>query len=98
MTVEFISQSPRKYGTRRGSYLRPLDRQSDSHTGMHSTVIKMSGSILGRIAQSLKCLAADMCLTAGPGVVSSILAPSHTFREIDHGKLISKAILSLPLI
>ena len=39
-----------------------------------------------RIAQSVKCLTAD------PGVASSILAGSHTFAEIDH-EIISTAIL-----
>ena len=33
-----------------------------------------------------------MCLTADPGVVSLILAQSHTFTEIDH-EIISSAIL-----
>ena len=38
----------------------------------------------GRVAQSVTCLATDACLTADPGVVSSIPARSHTFVEIDH--------------
>ena len=38
----------------------------------------------GRIVQSVTCLTADSCLTADPGVVSLILAQSHTFMEIDH--------------
>ena len=38
------------------------------------------------------CLTTDTCLTADPGVASSILAQSHTFAEIDH-ELISTAIL-----
>ena len=46
----------------------------------------------GRIAQSVTCLTADMCLTANPGVASSIPARSHTFMEIDH-EIISTAIL-----
>ena len=40
----------------------------------------------GCVAQSLTCLTAD------PGVTSSILAHSHTFVEIDH-EIISMAIL-----
>ena len=40
----------------------------------------------GSIAQSI------MCLTAGPGVASSIPARSHTFVVIDH-EIISTAIL-----
>ena len=38
------------------------------------------------------CLTADTCLTADPGVASSIPARFHTFAEIDH-KIISTAIL-----
>ena len=38
----------------------------------------------GRLAQSVKCLATDACLTADPGVASSIPVRSHTFVEIDH--------------
>ena len=46
----------------------------------------------GRVAQSVTCLATDACLTADPGVVSSIPARSHTFVEIDH-EIISTVIL-----
>ena len=46
----------------------------------------------GRVAQSVTCLATDACLTADPGVASSILARSHTFVEIDH-EIISTVIL-----
>ena len=46
----------------------------------------------GRIAQSVTCLATDACLTADPGVASSIPAWSHTFVEIDH-EIISTVIL-----
>ena len=48
--------------------------------------------ILGRVAQSVTCLATDACLTAIPGVASSIPARSHTFVEIDH-EIISTVIL-----
>ena len=41
--------------------------------------------------------ATDACLTADPGVASSIPVRSHTFVEIDH-EMISTVILSLPLI
>ena len=37
-----------------------------------------------RVAQSVTFLATDACLTAIPGVASSIPAWSHTFVEIDH--------------
>ena len=46
----------------------------------------------GRIAQSVTYLATDACLTADPGVASSIPARSHTFVEIDH-EIISTVIL-----
>ena len=45
-----------------------------------------------RVAQSVKCLATDACLTADPGVASSIPVRSHTFVEIDH-EMISTVIL-----
>ena len=46
----------------------------------------------GRVAQSVTCLATDVCLTADPGVASSIPARYHTFVEIDH-EIISTVIL-----
>ena len=36
------------------------------------------------VAQSVTCLATDACLTADPGVASSIPVRYHTFVEIDH--------------
>ena len=48
--------------------------------------------MLGRIAQSVTCLATDAYLTADPGVASSIPVQSHTFVEIDH-EMISMHIL-----
>ena len=48
--------------------------------------------IPGRVAQSVMCLATDACLTADPGVASSIPARYHTFVEIDH-EIISTVIL-----
>ena len=46
----------------------------------------------GRVAQSVRCLATDVSLTADPGVVRMIPARSHTFVEIDH-EIISTVIL-----
>ena len=46
----------------------------------------------GRVAQSVKCLATDACLTADPGVASLIPVRSHTFVGIDH-EMISMVIL-----
>ena len=48
-------------------------------------------------AQLVTCIATDACLTADPGVTSSIPVRSHTFVEIDH-EIISTVILLLPLI
>ena len=56
-----------------------------------------SQKIPGRVAQSVTCLATDACLTADPGVASSIPARYHTFVEIDH-EIIPTVILLLPLI
>ena len=50
--------------------------------------------ILGRVGQSVTCLAADESLTAYPGVASSNPAQSQTFVEIDH-EIIS-AVIFLP--
>ena len=50
--------------------------------------------IPGRVAQSVTCLATDSCLTADPGVASSIPAWYHTFVEIDH-EIVSTVILSV---
>ena len=50
------------------------------------------GLIPGRVAQSVTCLATDTCLTADPGVASSIPARCHTFVVIDH-EIISTVIL-----
>ena len=46
----------------------------------------------GCVAQSVTCLATDACLTAYPGVASSISTQAHTFVEIDH-EIISTVIL-----
>ena len=46
----------------------------------------------GCVAQSVRCLATDACLTADPGVVSLIPVRSLTFVEIDH-EMISTVIL-----
>ena len=46
----------------------------------------------GHVAQSVTCLATDACLTAIPGVASSIPARSHTFVKIGH-EIISMVIL-----
>ena len=49
---------------------------------------------LGRVAQLVTCRAAEKCLTADPGVPSSIWARSHTFMEIDHEIIFMVILLS----
>ena len=46
----------------------------------------------GSVAQSVTCLATDVCLTADPGVASSLPGQSHTLVDIDH-EIISTVIL-----
>ena len=58
----------------------------------HLLTLKTHNHKPGRVAQSVTCLATDACLTADPGVASSIPARSHTFVEIDH-EIISTVIL-----
>ena len=47
---------------------------------------------LDHVAQSVTCMTTYACLTADPGVASSIPAQSHTFMEIVH-EIISMVIL-----
>ena len=51
------------------------------------------GGVPGRVTQSVTCLATDACLTADPGVASSIPVRSHTFVEIDHEKISTVILL-----
>ena len=54
--------------------------------------MEIDHEILGRVAQSVTCLATDASLAADQGVVSLIPTWYHTFIEIDH-EIISTAIL-----
>ena len=67
--------------------IRPIDQVTKVMVFLLYTYIKMPG----RVAQSVTCLATDACLTADPGVASSIPVRSHTFVEIDH-EMISTVI------
>ena len=58
----------------------------------YSHASKLFVYLPGRVAQSVICLVTDACLTADPGVASSIPARYHTFVEIDH-EIISMVIL-----
>ena len=49
-----------------------------------SLIYSLLALVPGRVAQSVTCLATDACLTADPGVASSIPVRFHTFVEIDH--------------
>ena len=57
-----------------------------------SAVLGGVAEVPGRVAQSVTCLATDACLTADPGVASSIPARYNTFVEINH-EIISTVIL-----
>ena len=59
---------------------------------MHLNIVYSQTIAPGRVAQWVTCLATDACLTAIPGVASSIPARSHTFVEINH-EIISTVIL-----
>ena len=59
---------------------------------LESSALLPHGVEPGRVAQSVTCLATDACLTADPGVASSIPARSHTFVETDR-EIISTVIL-----
>ena len=50
----------------------------------------------GCVAQSVTCLATDACLTADPGVASSIPVRSHTFVEIDQEMISTVILLPFP--
>ena len=71
--------------------------QFNPYYSCHFILTRIYLYALGPIAQSVTCLATDACLTADPGVASSIPARYHTFVEIDH-EIISMVILLLPLI
>ena len=59
---------------------------------LHMQTERQAVRLPGRVMQLVTCLATDACLTAIPGVASSIPARCHTFVEIDH-EIISTVIL-----
>ena len=59
---------------------------------MYNTFSDLQANKPGCVAQLVKRLATDACLTADPGVASSIQVRSHTFVEIDH-EMVSTVIL-----
>ena len=69
----------------------PLNKEAWRLGVRHSSHL-LHTPVPGRVAQSVTCLATDACLTADPGVASSIPARYHTFVEIDH-EIISTVIL-----
>ena len=73
-----------------GLYLVPMTQ--GKALGLYESTFFLNNFFSNRVAQSVTCLATDACLTADPGVASSILARSHTFVEIDH-EIISTVIL-----
>ena len=70
-------------------------QKTDAHLTISAVYIWETNPCIllpGSVAQSVTCLATDACLTADPGVASSIPARSHTFVEIDH-EILSTVIL-----
>ena len=76
---------------------KSLPKQLRHLVSFEGTWLLHLGVLLGRVAQSVMCLATDACLTADSGVASSIPARSHTFVEIDHERFL-RSFSSLPLI
>ena len=58
---------------------------------LNLNLLQQKFSLPGRLVQLVTCPATDACLTADPGVASSILARSHTFVEINH-EIISRVV------
>ena len=79
------------------SILQTLRPSFSYHLSLSSLFCLFLRGRFTQVAQSVTCLATDACLTADPGVASSIPVRSHTFVEIDH-EMISTVILLLPLI
>ena len=69
-----------------------MQRQFLFEFGCNMVNCENNDHTMGRVAQSVTCLATDACLTADPGVASSIPVRSYTFVEIDH-EMISTVIL-----
>ena len=64
----------------------------NSEPGSPQSLTLYQRATTGPVAQSVMCLATDACLTADPGVASSIPARYNTFVEIDH-EIIATVIL-----
>ena len=60
--------------------------------GLLNATIGLQFNNILTLSQLVTCLATDACLTADPGVASSIPARYHTSAEIDH-EIISTVIL-----
>ena len=69
-----------------------VSAQSLISTFIVHSLLSMTALKYVTTGQSVTCLATDACLTADPGVASSIPARYHTFVEIDH-EIISTVIL-----
>ena len=80
------------YDLKRSEQMNETTRKLEKSHHTANTYALCNRQELGRVAQSVTCLAKDASLTADPGVASSIPARSHTFVEIDH-EIISMVIL-----
>ena len=85
------------FGTCRVELIKPSCQAKTAAQKLFFIWLDVPLNLKDRVAQSVTCLATDACLTADPGVASSIPARYHTFVEIDH-EIISTVILLLRLI
>ena len=90
-TISLASKEHRSYAQETYAYVHGI-RSAVLFLYLTAHLKPMSPTLLGRVAQSIMCLATDASLTADPGVASSIPARSHTFKEIYH-EIISSVIL-----
>ena len=75
------------------THIKNVDQHAHTNILPILCLVLYLDNLLGRVAQSVTCLATDACLTADPGVASSIQVQSHTFVEIDHEKISTVILL-----
>ena len=79
--------------TKSGMAIKSATMKQLCHLNNHNT-LHILNVPSGQVAQSVKCLATDVSLSADPGVGSSIPARFHTFVKLDYG--IISAVILLP--
>ena len=84
LVTPFLKNGRVLYPFKNKAYLKPCINDQFITYALLIVTIAAYNMLPGRLAQSVTCLTTDACLTAIPGVGSSIPARSHTFVEIDH--------------